>query len=662
MTDIGTVLNAKAIAVGRLAVEATTAAGSGHPTTALSLAHITAVLMYRVMRWDPKDPGHRGADRLVLSEGHAVPIVYAACADLGVTISPDGARRAMTRDDLMSLRDIASPIDGHPNPALGFPFFDAATGSLGQGLSVAGGLGAAARLDGLDKRIYCIIGDGEAREGQIWEAMDFIADQRLENIVAIFNCNALGQSDFVSSAQDWRHLEKKAAAFGWKASVIDGHDPAAIEAAVTARAKEPLAIVARTVKGWGVPALGGMGHHGMPVKKADLPAVLAELDARARELGADKVSDDEMARALAIAPPAAPPRPQLARAAAEFSAALASDTALAKTARDKKALSPRRAYGMALKSLGDADSSVVALDGNVKNSTYADAFAKAHPERYFEGRIAEQNMVSAASGLAAAGKIAFVSTFGRFMERAFDQVEMAVIGGLPVKLVGTHVGVTLAADGPSQMGLADLAFMRALAHARDGKGRRAMTVLTPADAVSAYALVLAMAAHDGAAYLRAVRGDLPFLYRDEDKFPLGHAKILRRASGPRRSIVLVASGFMVHSCLAAAEALERSGISAGVVDAYCLPFETAPVFEMARRAGCAVLAVEDNYVGGLGSELAEATAAEGAGISVTSLAVRRIPKSGRTAADVLAYVRLAVEDIVTEAERLAGPVHASADA
>ena len=198
MTDISTILNAKAIAIGRLAVEATTAAGSGHPTTALSLAHIVAVLMYRVMRWDPKDPGHRGADRLVLSEGHAVPIVYAACADLGVTITPQGAGRAMTRDDLMSLRDIASPIDGHPNPALGFPFFDAATGSLGQGLSVAGGLGAAARLDGLGKRIYCIIGDGESREGQIWEAMDFIADQRLDNVVAIFNCNTLGQSDFVA--------------------------------------------------------------------------------------------------------------------------------------------------------------------------------------------------------------------------------------------------------------------------------------------------------------------------------------------------------------------------------------------------------------------------------------------------------------------------------
>ena len=662
MTEISKCLNAKAIALGRLAVEATTAAGSGHPTTALSLAHITAVLMYRVMRWDPKEPGHRGADRLVLSEGHAVPIIYAACADLGVTIAPDGARRAMTHEDLMALRDIASPIDGHPNPALGFPFFDAATGSLGQGLSVAAGLGLAARLDGLDKRIYCIIGDGEAREGQIWEAMDFIADQGLANVVAIFNCNALGQSDFVAAAQDWGHLEKKAAAFGWKTTVVNGHDAAAIEAAVATRAEAPLAVIARTVKGWGVPNLEGTGHHGTPVKKEDLAAVLAELDARARELGVDGIDANEMARALAITPPPAAPRLPPARAAAEFSAALASDTALAKSVRDKKTLSPRRAYGMALKALGDADPSVVALDGDVKNSTYAETFAAAHPARYFEGRIAEQNMVSAAAGLAAAGKTAFVSTFGRFMERAFDQTEMAVIGGLPVKLVGTHVGVTLAADGPSQMALADVAFMRALAHARDAKGRRAMTVLTPADAQSAYALVLAMAEHDGAAYLRAVRADLPLLYRDGDKFPLGEARILRRASGPRRSIVLAASGYMVHACLEAADVLERSGISAGIVDAYCLPFDPAPVFQMARRAGSAVLAVEDNYVGGIASELAEAAAEAGAGVTVTSLAVRRIPKSGRTADDVLAYVRLSVEDIVIAAERLARPIHASADA
>jgi transketolase len=206
MADLTPLLHAKAIDLGRLAIRATTAAGSGHPTTALSLAHLVAVLMYRVMRWTPADPSNPGSGRLVLGEGHAVPIVYAACTDLGVTFEHDGERRAMTERDLITLREIGSPIDGHPNPVLGFPFFDAATGSLGQGLSVAAGLGCAARVDGVPKRIFCLIGDGESREGQIWEALDFCADQRLGGVVAIFNCNTLGQSDYVSPAQDWKHL------------------------------------------------------------------------------------------------------------------------------------------------------------------------------------------------------------------------------------------------------------------------------------------------------------------------------------------------------------------------------------------------------------------------------------------------------------------------
>ncbi len=470
MANLSQLIHAKAIELGKLAVEATTAAGSGHPTTALSLAHLTAALLYRTMRWRPDQPRDIASDRLVLSEGHAVPIVYAACADLGVTFYPHGQARPMTIDDLMTLRDINSAIDGHPNPALGFPFFDAATGSLGQGLSVAAGLGCAARLDGIDKVVYCIIGDGESREGQIWEAMDFIRDQRLSNVVALFNCNGLGQSDFVSPEQDWSHLQRKADAFGWVTSVIDGHDPDAILAALGRRdglAKEgkALAIIARTVKGWGVPSLGGMGHHGVPLPKDQLGSVLAALDQRARELGVAAISHEELAHDLVINLPAAPPAaPPPARAAASFTTAAGSDAKAMKSLEEKKALSPRRAFGLALKALGAANPLVVALDGDVKNSTYAEDFAKAYPERYFEGRIAEQNMVSAAAGLAAAGKIAFVSTFGRFMERAFDQIEMALISGLPLKLVGTHVGVTLASDGPSQMALADVGFMRALAH------------------------------------------------------------------------------------------------------------------------------------------------------------------------------------------------------
>lgn len=649
MADITRLLSAKAIELGRLAIRATTAAGSGHPTTALSLAHIVAALMYRVMRWDPRQPDNPGADRLVLSEGHAVPILYAACADLGAAFDPAGGRRPMTIADLMSLRDIASPIDGHPNPLLGFPFFDAATGSLGQGLSVAAGLACAARLDGIQKRIFCIIGDGEAREGQIWEAMDFCADQRLGNVVAIFNCNTLGQSDFVSGAQDWQHLAAKATAFGARAEIVDGHDPAAIERCLSlGDAGKPLAVIARTVKGWGVPSLGGLGHHGTPVSEDALAGVLAELDETARHLGVADVSREEFAE-LAIAPPLPAPPRAAAGEVRSFGASVARDAKL-EAAVARRKLSPRRAYGMALEALGEADPNLVALDGDVKNSTYADRFAKAFPERYFEARIAEQNMVSAAAGLAAAGKTAFVSTFGRFLERGFDQIEMAIISGLPLKLVGTHVGVTLAADGPSQMGLADIAFARALAHASDVKGR-SLTVLTPSDAVSAYKLMLAMAQHDGAGYLRAVRADLPILYDEAEPFPLRGFKLLRRAE-PRAAVVLAACGYLVHSCLAAADALKAGGIAAAVIDAYALPLEAAPILDLARRWDAPILAVEDNYAGGLGSELAEAAAAARPPMPVRSLAVRRIPKSGRTAEDVLRYVHLSVDEIVAEAERL----------
>jgi transketolase len=658
MSRTSLAVQAKAIELGKLAVRATTAAGSGHPTTALSLAHLVTVLMYRVMRWDPKQPAAPGSDRLVLSEGHAVPIIYAACADLGVTITPDGRARPMTMDDLMSLRAINSPIDGHPNPVLGFPFFDAATGSLGQGLSVSAGLAGAARIDRIDKTIYCIMGDGESREGQIWEAFDFIADHALTNVVAIFNCNTLGQSDFVSSAEDWQHLKRKAEAFGCTAVAIDGHDPDAIEDTLRRRkelgAGKPLCVVARTVKGWGVPSLGGMGHHGQPVPKNDLEAVLSQLDQRAKELGVAHLDPAAMKDALQIAPPLPAPEPPRAREPIGFAEAVRNEPKVAEALAKKKVLSPRRAYGLALKALGAANPAVVALDADVKNSTYALDFATAFPDRYFEARIAEQNMVSAAAGLSSGRKVPFVSTFGRFLERACDQIEMALIGGANLKLDGSHVGVTLAADGPSQMALADVAFMRAFTHVRDHRGNPALTVLTPSDARSAYALVLAMAAFPSACYVRMVRGDLPILYEEGEQFPLAGHKVLRRAAAGTKRIVLAACGYMVHSCLKAADTLSKQHrLEATVVDAYSLPLDSAPILAL-TGPGTAIITVEDNYVGGLGSELAEAAASAGdEAPHVQSLCVHNIPKSGRTPEDVLAYVHLSVEDIVAAAVKAA---------
>src|SRR3954449_4883344 len=304
--------NRKAIDIGKLSVEMTTAAGSGHPSTSLSLAHLVTVLMYHQMRWDPKDPWNPTNDRLVLSEGHAVPIIYAAYADLGGMMGRTREEaRPMTRQDALTLRAIESPVDGHPHPQVGFPFFDAATGSLGQGLSVAAGIGAAARMDKVDRNIYCIIGDGESREGQIWEAADFVVDHALTNVVPIFNCNELAQSDWVSPQQSYQGLAEKLHAFGFIVRVIDGHDPLEIgkafnELHVIKNGNRPLAIIARTVKGWGAADEQGMGKHGTPVKKDKLNEIFAELDATARDLG---VGDYKGNGELKISPPKGTPPP-----------------------------------------------------------------------------------------------------------------------------------------------------------------------------------------------------------------------------------------------------------------------------------------------------------------------------------------------------------------
>src|SRR3954466_614566 len=310
--------NKKAVELGKLSVEMTTSAGSGHPSTALSLAHLVTVLLYHQMRWDPKDPWNPTNDRLGLSEGHAVPIVYAALADLGATITPIGkshdrsAGRPMTREDALALGEINSPIDGHPHPQVGVPFFDAATGSLGQGLSVAAGLAASARMDKVDRNIYCIIGDGESREGQIWEAADFVVDHALTNVVAIFNCNELAQSDWVSPQQSYQGLAEKLQAFGFIVRVVDGHDPEDISKAlselhVIQNGQRPLAIVARTVKGWGAAAEQGMGKHGTPVKKDKMPDIFAELDKTAKDLG---VGDYKLNGELKITPPSSSRNPE----------------------------------------------------------------------------------------------------------------------------------------------------------------------------------------------------------------------------------------------------------------------------------------------------------------------------------------------------------------
>ena len=649
--DITAAIHTKAIDLTKLAIEMTTAAGSGHPTSAASLAHLVTVLMYHHMRYDPKQPQQRNADRLVLSEGHACPIIYAAAADLGMTIgrTPE-TQRPMTREDALNLREIQSEIDGHPNPAEGFPFFAAATGSLGQGLSVAAGLALAARLDGLDQRVFCLIGDGESREGQIWEAVDFIVDQRLTAVCPIFNCNGYGQNGPVSRQQAPEATAGKLLAAGIETQIIDGHDPDAIREALNAHAQRsasadasPMAIVAKTIKGWGFTDVLGSGAHGRPVPHDDTARAWASLNHTAAMLGVQTQAQTEL-----------PSMPSLTAVTAPSPASAAVPTftqALAHFGRDDVIASgqfaTRKAYGVALQALGHANAQVVALDGDVYNSTYAEDFAHdpALKQRFFDCRIAEQHMVSCAGGLAAGGKIPFASTFGKFLTRGYDQLEMNVVSRLNVKYVGSHTGVTLASDGPSQMALSDVAFFRAFSTALDDKGNPMMYVLNPADAYAAYALTLAMAAHAGPCYLRTGRPDVAFLYEDETTFALGGHHVLTEG----QALLVVAAGYMAHEAKSAVEQLHADGIDATLVDLYSLPFDVEALRHLAQQNQGRVLTVEDNYGASLGAAVAEALVGHVQDVTLRQMYVRRIPKSGRTPDDVLRYLGLSADDIVQSA-------------
>jgi transketolase len=626
-------LDQKVIKLGKQIVRMCTEAGSGHPSSALALVHLTTALMYRVMKYDPKNPWNTGSDRLVLSEGHAVPVLYAAYCDLGGVVGTPAAPRPLSFDDCMTLRDADSVLDGHPNPSVGFPLFDAATGSLGQGLSVAAGLGCGARVMGSDKRIFCIIGDGEAREGQIAEALDFIVDHKLTNVVPIFNCNGQGQSDYVSGQQSAEGLARKLEAFNFDVKVIDGHNWDEVFSALNAEATDkPIAIVANTVKGWGVEELQARDYHGKPLKAEQVEAACAELDAK--DPGGDELEAAELTRPAHIELPAD----------TELSGGSLADAFAAAGMGDaftQGKLSTRRAYGAALLALG-ADERIVALDGDVKNSTFAELFAKAHEDRYFEARIAEQNMVSAGAGLAASGRVPFVSTFSKFFVRAYDQIEMASISGADLKMVGSHSGVSLAADGPSQMSLCDMAFFRSFAHAIRPDGQPSIRTFLPSDAVSAFRLTELMANTPGMCYMRTHRPDVAVLYGEDEEFTLGGFKHLVDGE----DVLIVASGYMVHIALQAVEILdEKFGLSASLVDAYSMPLDTDEILQIGDDCRGQILVVEDNYL-----EVTAAAAASDLGVTVNSLVVNRLPKSAKTAEDILKMVGLTAEDIAKAAQ------------
>jgi transketolase len=599
-------------------LRATTEAGSGHPTSCLSAAELVAALFFHVMRYHPARPDDPANDRFVLSKGHAAPLLYAAWAEAG----------AFPVERLLELRKLGSTLEGHPTPR--FPGARVATGSLGQGLSMAAGMALAAKhIDKAGWRVYALLGDGECAEGAVWEAAAFAAHYRLDNLVAVVDVNRLGQSQHTMYQHDTTTYARRFAACGWQAFEVKGHDLRQVLDAFERIAQvkgQPAAIIARTLKGKGVSFLEDKdGWHGKPVPREELAKALAEIPVNANP-GA----------AIEIEPPLTPLPPAPRSFAAPTGRMAEPHYQLGQK------VATREAYGAALVKLGRVNPLVVAVDGDVKNSTFAEIFTKAQPDRFFECFIAEQNMLGVAVGLAATGKIPFASSFAAFHTRAYDFIRMAAISRANLKIMGTHCGVSIGEDGPSQMGLEDLAMMRAIPGS---------IVLYPSDAVAMERMVSEAAEQRGIVYLRATRPKTPVIYPNSEKFPLGGAKVLRRSD--RDVATIVAAGVTLFEALAAHDELAREGIALRVIDAYSVkPIDRPTLLEAARATGNTLIVVEDHYFdGGLGDAVLSALAPDA--VRVFKLAVRDIPTSGKPD-ELLDAAGLAARHLVAAVKKLVG--------
>lgn len=589
-------------------------AGSGHPTSSLSAADLMAVLFSRHLHYDWSRPGRPDNDHLIFSKGHASPLLYSLYKAVGVIDD---------RELVETYRRIGSPLQGHPTPL--HPWVDVATGSLGQGLPDAVGIALAGkRLDASEYRVWVLCGDSEMAEGSMWEALDKAALYGLGNLTAIVDVNRLGQSGPTELGWDLDAYRRRVEAFGCRAVAIDGHDLRQIDDAMelAERSQLPTVVLAKTVKGKGVPEVEDAGGwHGKPLEEAAADAAVAALGGVTR---------------LRVETPPRPSRPAAA-------ARVESGRVILPKYEPGMKVATRAAFGDALVALG-ARPEVVVVDGEVGNSTFTDRFREAYPDRFFQMYISEQQLVGAAVGLSVRGYVPFAATFAAFFTRAYDFIRMAAVSQVDIRLCGSHAGTEIGQDGPSQMGLEDLAAMRAV---------HGSTVLYPSDAASAAALTAAMADLRGVSYLRTTRGAYPVLYGPDEDFPVGGSKILRESRDDQ--VLLAGAGVTVHACLEAAQKLADRGLSARVIDLYSVkPLDEEGLVAAARAAGRRVVVVEDHYPeGGLGEAVLTALSHAYELFRVEHLAVRDLPGSG-TPQELMQAAGIAAGDVESAALHLLG--------
>jgi transketolase len=585
-------------------------AKSGHPTSGMSAADLMAVLVANHLRYDFGDPKNAANDRLIFSKGHASTLYYAILRAVG----------AISDEELLTYRKFGSMLEGHPTPII--PWVDVATGSLGQGLPIGVGMGLAAKfLDRLPSHVWVLCGDSEMAEGSMWEAFEHASHYELDNLTAVIDVNRLGQRGETMIGWNTGVYVERARAFGWNAIEVDGHEVEEIDRAYK-QAEEtkgrPTVIVARTIKGKGVKAVEDKdGWHGKPLDDPD--AAIEELGG-IRNIHVDVTKPDPAEPHTFPNNPLELPRYELGQEVAT-----------------------RKAYGEALAALGTARGDVVALDGEVSNSTFAEIFKQAHPDRFFEMYIAEQQLIAAAVGLHARGWNAFGSTFAAFFSRAYDFVRMAAISRVNLRLAGSHAGVSIGEDGPSQMALEDIASLRAI---------HSSVVLHPCDANQTAKLVAEMADTEGIVFLRTLRPNTPVIYGPDEEFEVGGSKVVR--SSENDNVTIVGIGVTVHEALEAAATLDEEGISARVIDAYSVKPIDADTLQAASEATGRIITVEDHFPeGGLGDAVLAALAEKDEHPHVLKLAVREMPRSGKPDELLNAY-GIDAEHIAEAARQLVG--------